>query len=214
MRIFRANLTHFGLTAATLFLFLIFGFWGDAAQVFAHGGEDHGDAKPKTETTAKGTVSHSSRLGELEVMLKHPLFAPDAVTAARLFVTKFETNAGFADVSPAVEVEAANGTVTQATIEKTETAGIFNVRFPALPNGTYTIRAKLTHGGETDTATFSGVEVKSQPIAVTETGGMSWARTALIAFVFLVVLALFGGLIYFVLRFSEGKSINEETVSA
>ena len=182
--------------------------------VFAHGGEDHGDAKPKTATTDKGTVSHSARLGDLEVMLKHPLFTPDTATSARLFVTKFETNAGFAEVTPTIEIESANGSVTEAKIEKTETAGIFNVSFPALPNGTYTIRTKLTHGGETDTATFSGVEVKPQTTAADENGGMSWARTILIGFIFLIVLALFGGLIYFVLRFSEGNPITEETVSA
>ena len=201
-------------SAIILLLLTTFLLTGNMPQTFAHGDEDHGDAKPKTETTDKGTVSHSSRLGDLEVMLKHPLFLPDAATSARLFVTKFETNEGFAEVSPTVEIESANGTVTQATIEKTDTAGIFNVKFPALPNGTYTIRTKLTHGGETDTATFSGVEVKPQEISASENGGMSWARTFLIAFIFLIVLALFGGLFYFVLRFAEGKQITEETVSA
>lgn len=211
MKNFQADFKIFGL--ATVF-FLILTLFGNAAQIFAHGGEDHGDAKPKTETTDKGTVSHSSRLGDLEVMLKHPLFLPDTATTARLFVTKFETNAGFAEVTPAIEIESATGAVTEAKIEKTDTTGIFNVGFPALPQGTYTIRTKLTHDGETDTATFSGVEVKFAPIVSADGGGMSWARTILIAFIFLIVLALFGGLIYFVLRFSEGRPITEETVSA
>ena len=194
---------------------LMFSAAGNVAPVHAHGGEDHGEAKPKTETTDKGTISHSSRLGDLEVMLKHPLFLPDTATSARLFVTKFETNAGFADVAPAIEIEAVNGSITEAKIEKTETAGIFNVNLPALPNGTYTIRAKLTHDGETDTATFSGIEVKNQSPAETDGGGMSWARTVLIGFTFLIVLGLFGALTYFVLRFgSTGESLKEETVSA
>lgn len=193
---------------------LLFFIAGNALQIFAHGGEDHGDQKPKTETTDKGTVSHSSRLGELEVMLKHPVFAPDTATTARLFVTKFETNQGFADVAPAIEIESASGSVTVATVAKTDTAGIFNVSFPALPQGTYTIRTKLTHGGETDTATFSGVEVKNVSAVSAENGGMSWARTVLIGFVFTVVLALFGGLIYFVLRMGASEPLNEETVTA
>lgn len=188
---------------------------GNALPIFAHGGEDHGDAKPKTQTTDKGTVSHSSRLGDLEVMLKHPLFKPDTATEARLFVTKFETNEAFKDVVPTVEIESANNSVTEAKVEKTDTAGIFNVSFPALPNGTYTIRTKLTHDGETDTATFSGVEVKNQSLAETENGGMSWLRTALIGFVILIILGLFGALSYFVLRFSStGEPTNQETVSA
>ena len=210
MNKFRANLKRFGSATA----FLILALFGNALQISAHGGEDHGEAKPKTETTDKGTVSHSSRLGDLEVMLKHPLFMPDAATSARLFVTKFATNEGFAEVLPTIEMEAANGTITQPTIGKTDTAGIFNVNFPALPNGTYLIRAKLTHNGETDTATFSGVEVKQKEISANENSGMSWARTSLIGFIFLVILALFGGLFYFVLHFAESKQVREETVSA
>jgi cobalt-zinc-cadmium efflux system membrane fusion protein len=202
-------------TTSAIGLLLIVLLAGNALQIFAHGGEDHGDAKPKTQTTDKGTVSHSSRLGDLEVMLKHPVFAPDTATEARLFVTKFETNEAFKDVAPAVEIESATGAVTQAVIEKSETAGVFSVKFPALPEGTYTVRTKLTHDGETDTATFSGVEVKNQPLAEAENGGMSWLRTVLIGFVFLIVLGLFGALSYFVLRFSStGERINKETVSA
>ena len=212
MKIFQANLSRFSLIAA--FLFLTFSFLGNAGQVFAHGGEDHGDSKPKTETTDKGTVSHSAQLGTLEVMLKHPLFAPDTTTTARLFVTKFETNAGFGEVTPQIEIESVTGAVREAKIEKSDPAGIFNVSFPALPQGTYTIRTKLTHAGETDTAVFSGVEVASAPIISLDGSGMSWARTILITFIFLIVLALFGGLIYFVLRLSEDNLITEETVSA
>lgn len=211
MKNFQADFKRFGLAAA---FFLIFTFFGNALQIFAHGGEDHGEAKPKSETTDKGTMSHSSRLGDLEVIFKHPLFLPDTATTARLFVTKYETNQGFAEVSPAVEIESATGAVTTAAIEKTDTAGIFKVSVPALPNGTYTIRTKLTHGGETDTATFSGVEVKNASAVSTENGGMSWTRTALIGFIFSIVLALFGGLIYFVLRFGAGEPVNENTVSA
>lgn len=198
----------------TIGLLLTVLFAGNALQIFAHGGEDHGDTKPKTETTDKGIISYSKRLGDLEVMLKHPVFAPDTATTGRLFVTKFETNQGFAEVTPAIEIESTGNSVYEAKIEKTDTAGVFKVSFPALPNGTYTIRTKITHGGETDTVTFSGVEIKNAPIISSESGQMSWVQTFLIVFVFLTVLGLFGVLIYFVLRFSEGKPIAEETVSA
>ena len=213
MKKFRAIFIPAKLTA--FILTLMFLTSGNFERIFAHGGEDHGDAKPKTQTTDKGTVSHSARLGDLEVMLKHPQFKPDMATDARLFVTKFETNEAFKDVAPAVEIESANGAVTQTTIEKSETAGVFSVKFPALPEGIYTIRTKLTHGGETDTAKFSGVEVKNQPLTIAENGVMSWLRTVLIGFVFLLVLGLFCALSYFVLRYSAtGEPINEETVSA
>lgn len=79
MKIFQASLKKSGLAI----VFLIIAVFGNAMQIFAHGGEDHGEAKPKTETTDKGTVSRVVRLGDLEVMLKHPLFLTDAATAAR-----------------------------------------------------------------------------------------------------------------------------------
>jgi hypothetical protein len=201
-------------TKSALGFLLLFLIAGGVPHVLAHGGEDHGDAQPKTETTDKGTVSRVAHLGELEIMLKHPVFAPDTATAARLFITKFETNEGFADVSPAIEIESANGTVTTAKIEKTETAGVFSVAIPALAQGKYTIRTKLTHGGETDTATFSNVEVTLRAADSLDSGAMSWARTILIAFIFLIVLGLFGGLTYFVLRFGTGETLEEETVTA
>jgi len=188
-------------------------FSENSVRVFAHGGEDHGAAKPKTETTDKGMVSHTTRVGDLEVMLRHERLIPDAGNAARFFVTKFETNEAYAAVAPAIEIEAANGAVTQATIEKTETAGSFTVKFPPLAEGTYLIRAQLTHGGETYTATFSGVSVENAP-AATAAGDGSWTQTALMALLFFVALALFGGLIFLAARALRNKPLREETVSA
>ena len=199
--------------AMTLLLSFAFGLFGSAAQVLAHGGEDHGEAKPKTETTDKGTVLHTTRVGNLEVMLKHERLTPDAGNAGRLFVTRFETNEASSDVAPAIEIESANGAVTQATVEKTGTAGSFMVKLPPLAEGTYLMRAKLTHGGETDTATFSGVEIAHQQAAATETFS-SLSQTALMAALFLIALALFGSLAYFAARVFNNKPMREETVSA
>jgi hypothetical protein len=184
-----------------------------ASQIFAHGGEDHGEAKPKTETTDKGTVSHTTRIGELEVLLKHERLSPDTGITARLFVTEYATNNGFNDVVPAIEIEAANGGVVSATIEKTDAAGSFTVKIPALAEGTYLIRAKLTHDGETDTATFSGVKVQNAPTD-SAIGGDSWTRTGVTALLFLVGATLFGGLVYFAARAVKSEPLREETVSA
>ena len=182
-------------------------------QIFAHGGEDHGDEKPTTAVADKGTIARIARIGEYEVMLKHSLLEPHRATTARFFVTKFETNEPVEKAIPAIEFESANGAVTEATIEKTDTLGSFVVKIPALPAGDYTVRAKLTYDGETDTATFSGVEVKPPPTATAE-GEMSWARFTLIAFVSALVLAMLGGLAYFVWLFAGSKTKQEEVLSA
>lgn len=185
-----------------------------AANIFGHGGEDHGATQAKTQTTDSGTVSRSARLGEVEIMLKHPLLIPDQTANGRLFLTKFESNEPFPQAKTEMEIEAANGLVTALSVEKSAQEGVFSIKFPALAEGKYAIRAKITHGGETDTATFSDVEIKNQPAAATESG-MSWTRTLLIGFIFSVVLALFGVLFYFVLRVdSAEKTVRKETVSA
>jgi hypothetical protein len=198
--------------AAIIFSMILF-VVGNLPQVFAHGGEDHGEAKPKTTESTKGTVSHTMHIGDLEVMLKHPTLTPDTTTDARLFITKFETNEALAGVNPAIEIEAANGMITPARIEETANAGSFNVKFPALGGGTYTIRAKITYAGETDTATFSGVKVEFPPTESAENAA-SWIRTALLFLVGAFVLGLFGILFYFVWRMADEKQIGEETVSA
>jgi hypothetical protein len=196
-----------------LLLLIAFFISGSLPQVFAHGGEDHGESKPKTTADVKGIVSHTARLGDLEIMVKHSVFEPDTASSGRLFVTNFQTNAPADKISPAAEVEAANGSVTPITVEKTDSAGSYNLKIPALPAGTYTLRTKVTYSGETDTATFSGVQVETAH-AASEGSMASWGRTALIALSGLVILGLFGGLIYFAIRASRGGQSREEAVTA
>lgn len=178
----------------------------------AHGGEDHGDQKPKTTANAKGIISHSSRLGEVEVMVKHPAMEPDKSTTGLLFVTRFETNEPFKLVDAKVEVESSNGSLFTAKVESGEQAGTYNVTFPAMPAGVYTMRANVSHDGETDTATFSGIDVK--PVAAAAGATSSWFSGMLIGIVFLVVIILLVGLMYFVWRFAADPGVNEEALSA
>jgi hypothetical protein len=181
--------------------------------IFAHGGEDHGDQKPKTTTTTAGTVSRTAQLGDFEIMLKHSPLEPDATTTGRLFITRFATNEPVGDANPALEIESATGAVTEIPVEKTDAAGSYIARIPALPEGTYTIRTEATAGGKTSTATFSGVEIAHQEAAV-ETSSSSWSQTVLMVMLFLVALALFGGLSYFARRVFKNKPLEEESVSA
>ncbi len=200
--------------ATTLLLSFAMSLFGGATQVLAHGGEDHGEAKPATATTTAGTVTRSVQLGDFEIMLKHSSLEPDATTTGRLFITKFATNEPVGDANPAVEIESASGTVTEIPIEKTDAVGSYVVKVPALPEGAYTIRTKAAAGGKISTATFSGVEIAHQEATAAEAGSSSWTQTALMAALFLVALALFGGLAYFAVRAFKNKPLGEETVSA
>lgn len=178
----------------------------------AHGGEDHGDQKPKTVANAKGIVSHSSRLGDLEVMVKHPAIEPDKSTTGSIFITKFATNEPFKSAEVKVEVESASGSVFIAKVEPGEQAGVYKLTFQAMPDGVYTMRANVTHDGETDTATFSGIDVK--PAAAATQGAGSWVSSALIGVLFFIVVILLTGLVYFVWRFAGDTGVNEEALSA
>lgn len=202
------------LTTFLLFTLLAF---GNAAQVFAHGGEDHGDEKPKVATNAKGTVSRSTRLGDLEITLKTPVLEPDAATSAKLFITKFETNEAAGDAVPTMEVESSGGSITQVAVEKSDVDGSYSLKMPALPEGKYTIRTSLKSAKGSDTATFSNVEVAhSEATDAEATGGAtSWLGTILLFTACAIVLALFGSLFYFAWRMATGeKRIGEEAVSA
>ncbi|HXG84007.1 MAG TPA: carboxypeptidase-like regulatory domain-containing protein [Pyrinomonadaceae bacterium] len=201
--------------ATAILLSFAMALFGGAAQVLAHGGEDHGEAKPATATTTAGTVTRSVQLGDFEIMLKHSPLEPDAAATGRFFVTKFATNEPVGDANPALEIESATGAVTEIPIEKTDATGSYTVKIPALPEGAYTIRTRaMATGGKTDTATFSGVEIAQQESAAVDAGSSSWRQTALMAMLFLVALALFGGLAYFAVRVFKNKPLGEETVSA
>lgn len=185
---------------------------GSNFQVFAHVGEDHGDSKPKTAVSDKGTVSYTSRIGELELMIKHPAIEPDTATLARLFITKYSTNEAADKVTAVIEIESPSGAITQVAVEKVDAAGSYNLKIPALLEGSYTMRAKITYGGETDTATFSGVTV-AHPAAEATTG-ITWLRSILMVLVTTVLLALFAALAYFVWRSADEGEIRNKTVSA
>ena len=201
--------------AKSSFLLAIFGIISSIflpIATLAHGGEDHGDQKPKTTANAKGVISHSTRLGEVELMVKHPAMEPDKSTTGLLFITKFETNEPFKLVEAKVEVESASGSIYTATVGSGEQPGTYNITFPAMPAGVYTMRANVSHDGETDTVTFSGIDVK--PLAATAGAASSWLSGILIGIVFLVVIILLVGLMYFVWLFAAGPGVNEEALSA
>lgn len=202
--------------AAALLLSLMIGLFGGAAQVFAHGGEDHGDEKPKVATTTKGIVSRSARLSDLEITLKTPVLEPDTATSAKLFVTKFETNEAVGDAAPTMEIESPSGTMTQVAVEKTDVAGSYNLKIPALAEGNYTIRTNLKSAKGSDTATFSNVAVvHSEATDAAMSGATSWLGTILLFLVGAIVLGLFGSLFFFAWRMATGeKQIGEEAVSA
>ena len=202
------------LIAASLLIGVSFFAVAGPPRAFAHGGEDHGEKKPEVTTADNGTVSRTMRVGDLELLLKHSLLEPDAAAAGGLFLTRFTTNEPLDAADIRMEVESANGSVTQILTEKTEAPGTFTLKIPALPEGSYTLRATTAIGGKTETATFSGVEVAHKGAPSASTGDGSWAGYALTGLLFLIGVSLFSALVYLAARVLRDKPLSEEAVSA
>lgn len=206
MRIQIARFSFFLTTLGVLSLGLL------PTAILAHGGEDHGDTKPQTQTTAKGTVSKTARLGEFEVLIKYSQLEPDAAAHAQLFITKYETNDAVTGAGLNVEIESENGSVTAVPVEKGGETGTYALNIPALPEGAYTLRAKLDVEGKSNTATFAGVRVEHPQAEISETG-MSVVRIILMLLAGSALLAMFAGLFYFVWRFAGNTQIDDEAVT-
>ncbi|MDQ6786625.1 MAG: hypothetical protein M3033_07370 [Acidobacteriota bacterium] len=178
--------------------------------VFAHGGVD--DEKPAATPVSdhKGMVTQTARAGELEILLKHSPLEPDTETAAKLFVTRFATNEPFPDAKPSIQITAKDGKTFEASEVKSDAPGSFSFKLPPLPEGSYTILARLNAAGKTDTATFSSVSVEHAE-AASAVG--SWVRTVLMILTGVVVLGLFGGLMFYAFRFVQGEQAGQEAVS-
>ena len=183
-----------------------------AAPVFAHGGEDHGDTKPAVTSIQKGMIARTARAGDFEVLLKHSPIEPNAETAAKLFITNFATNEPFADAKPTIEITAKDGRTFEATEIKSDAPGSYSFKLPPLPEGTYTVLAKLNAAGKAGTATFSSVSVE-HPATESATASGSWVRTLLMVLTGTVVLGMLGGLVFYAFRFNQGEQTGEEAVS-
>lgn len=198
---------------ATLILSVFF-----TTPIFAHGGEDHGDAKPAVVSNQKGMVARAVRAGEFEILLKHSPLEPDTEAAAKLFITRFATNEPFADAKPTIEITAKDGKTFEASEVKADAPGSYSFKLPPLPEGTYTVLARLNAAGKSHTATFQSVGVEHAEAASSAAGLGSWIRTALMVLTAAVVLGLLGGLMFYAFRFARseqaaGERLGDEAVS-
>ena len=186
---------------------------GFSEKLLAHGGEDHGESKAKTVSTEKGVVAHTVKVNDLEILLKHAPLEPDTQASGRLFVTRFATNEPAADVTAMIEITEPGGKTYQAEMAKTDTPGSFSFKLPPLPEGTYTILARINGGGKTQSAIFSGVSVEHLDSETTSSGISSWVIKALMLLGATFFLGSFGALMFFAWRFAAREQTSKEAVS-
>lgn len=180
--------------------------------VSAHGGEDHGDEKPKTETTAAGSVVRTTRLGEFELTLKHLPIAPDTPAHATLFVTNYTSNEPVATGDIQIAIDGQDVPTANATVARSTARGIYSIDLPALREGEYTIRVTVTAGSKASSATFSGIKVQTAAAAAGQ--ATSWPQILLTGGFLFVGIALFAALVYLSIKVARRRSITEEAVTA
>lgn len=180
----------------------------------AHGGEDHGESKIATVSNSQGVVTQTTKVGDLEVLLKYASLEPDTPMSGRLFVTRFATNEPISDAAPTIEIIAHDGKTYQGEMAKSAAPGNFSFKLPPLTEGTYTILTRLSAAGKTETATFSGIKVEHSASETATESATSWLRTALIILGGIVFLGLFGGLMFFAWRFATREQTTKEAISA
>lgn len=197
--------------ASVLFGAFLFTYFGAASAVLAHGGEDHGESKPAAVSAATGAITRTVRADELEITLKHQPFAPDTEAVGKLFVTEFETNAPAGNFNLAVEATAPDGKIYEASEINSTGAGAFSFKLPPLPQGAYTIRARVTSANDTESAAFSNVAVEP-PHADAPADIASWARTALFVLVGVLISGLLGAFLFS--RFATRNASGQAKLSA
>lgn len=165
-----------------------------SVEVRAHGGEDHGEEKaPATVSTSANMVVRTAHAGDFEVTLKHAPVEPDNETAARVFVTRFETNEPVQGASIAVMLAGAPLPV-EATAVSGATPGLYDIKLPPVPEGEYRLAARVGLEGTTRTVEYGTLNVVPLPPPTVESSTRT--RTALIALGVLVVLCFVGVVIY------------------
>jgi len=177
------------LTALSILLAITIG----GAEVFAHGGEDHGDQKAPVVSKGTNMIVRVARAGDLEVVIKDPPIEPDKETAARIFITHFATNE---PVSGAKVVVVLQGSApVEVAAGPSTTPGMYDVKLPPLPQGQYKLLARIEHDGENMTAEYGSLAVAPLPVSPSSALA-TWARTALLILGGLTVLVILGAFIY------------------
>ena len=197
------------LTALSTLLAIAMG--GVSAQVFAHGGEDHGDQKAPVVSKGTNMIVRVARVGDLEVVIKDPAIEPDKETAARIFITRFATNEPVSGAKVVVVLQ--GSTPVEVGAVGSTTPGMYEVKLPPLPQGQYKLLARIEQDGENKTAEYGSLAVVPLPVPLISAVA-TWARTALLVLGALTVLGVLGAFIYMLLPAVRRSRIRGEVAPA
>ncbi|MDQ3714353.1 MAG: hypothetical protein M3388_19355 [Acidobacteriota bacterium] len=181
--------------------------------IFAHGGEDHGEAKPQTSVT-QNVETRTAVADDFEILLKTPLLEPDKEIGGKLFLTSHETNEPITNAKIILLVEGEDGKKIEIIVNPTDKLGVYRLIIPPILESTVKLGAKINHSGKDAVVSFGAAEIKSAPIE-SSAENTSWARSALLGLGAVGLLTLLGFLAFLLFRNfrQKAQTVEQKTVS-
>lgn len=144
--------------------------------LFAHGDEDHGDKK-SVVVAGTGMIARIARVGDYEVLLKHPVLEPLHEQAARIFITRYTTNEAVNGAAVNLVIAGKGQAPSKVTAKAAAKAGEYEITLPPLDVGAYNLTAEITINGTQGTASYGAVAIESPQVKVEDSSGAGWLTT-------------------------------------
>lgn len=177
--------------SAALLAFLML---ASPALAFAHGDEDHGDKK-KAVAAGPGMVARTARVGDYEVMVKHPALEPLHEHPARVFITRYATNEPIKDAVVNLVIAIKGKELIKVLAKAAARPGEYEATLPSLDAGTYNLSAEIAADGANETASYGAVAIET-PKPLAESGGGAEAKNAWLLALTLGLLALLSATVF------------------
>ncbi len=181
--------------------------------IFAHGDEDHGEAKPQT-SVKQNVETRTAVTDDFEILLKTPLLEPDKEIGGKLFLTSHETNEPISNAKITLLVEGEDGKKTEIVVNSTDNPGVYRLTIPPITQSTVKLSVKINHSGKDESVSFGTAEIKSAPVE-SSAENTSWGRSALLGLGAIALLTLLGFAAFLLFRNfrQKAQTVEQETVS-
>ena len=181
--------------------------------IFAHGDEDHGEAKPQT-SVKQNIETRTAVSDDFEILLKTPLLESDKEIGGKLFLTSHETNEPIKNAKITLLVEGEDGKKNEIAVNPTDNPGVYRLTIPPIPQSIVKLSGKINHSGKDEIISFGTAEIKPAPVEFS-TENTNWARSALFGLVTIGLLTLLGFITFLLFKNFRPKTqtVEQETVS-
>ncbi len=168
--------------------------------VFAHGGEDHGDAVSPVQVTST-RLSASAQSDNFDIVVQYGKAVPGLSANLDLYLSHYETNAPVAGAKIEVSINGDVNVTAQATAEKEP--GLYNLKLTFPKNGHFDLLFDISSPDKSDIIEVKGIEVGIEKVAPPK----ATKNNLMIGVVAVVVILVLMLILIFGLRRKKGKSI-------